>query len=167
MSNFKSTEITVYNQKISENSTTENVPLGTIISAIDKDTTNYGVGEFIYLQGVASTAIGSAVVYNADDFSTTLASANAVGPVAFAMAATVASEYGWYQIGGKAVGKVLASFADNGDCYLTATAGSLDDADVAGDYVRRCKGASAIDTPSTGLAELEIARPEVADGKDN
>lgn len=167
MSNFKSTEITVYNQKISENSTTENVPLGTIISAIDKDTTNYGVGEFIYLQGVASTAIGSAVVYNADDFSTTLASANAVGPVAFAMAATVANEYGWYQIGGKAVGKVLASFADNGDCYLTATAGSLDDADVAGDYVRRCKGASAIDTPSTGLAELEIARPEVADGKDN
>jgi len=167
MSNFKSTEITVYNQKISENSTTENVPLGTIIRAIDKDTTDYGVGEFIYLQGVASTAIGSAVVYNADDFSTTLASANAVGPVAFAMAATVASEYGWYQIGGKAVGKVLASFADNGDCYLTATAGSLDDADVAGDYVRRCKGASAIDTPSTGLAELEIARPEVADGKDN
>jgi|DEB0MinimDraft_12_1074336.scaffolds.fasta_scaffold11457_4 hypothetical protein len=167
MSNFKSTEITVYNQKISENSTTENVPLGTIIRAIDKDTTDYGVGEFIYLQGVASTAIGSAVVYNADDFSTTLASANAVGPVAFAMAATVANEYGWYQIGGKAVGKVLASFADNGDCYLTATAGSLDDADVAGDYVRRCKGASAIDTPSTGLAELEIARPEVADGKDN
>jgi hypothetical protein len=167
MSNFKSTEITVYNQKISENSTTENVPLGTIIRAIDKDTTDYGVGEFIYLQGVASTAIGSAVVYNADDFSTTLASANAVGPVAFAMAATVANEYGWYQIGGKAVGKVLASFADNGDCYLTATAGSLDDADVDGDYVRRCKGASAIDTPSTGLAELEIARPEVADGKDN
>jgi len=167
MSNFKSTEITVYNQKISENSTTENVPLGTIIRAIDKDTTDYGVGEFIYLQGVASTAIGSAVVYNADDFSTTLASANAVGSVAFAMAATVANEYGWYQIGGKAVGKVLASFADNGDCYLTATAGSLDDADVAGDYVRRCKGASAIDTPSTGLAELEIARPEVADGKDN
>ena len=167
MSNFKSTEITVYNQKISENSTTENVPLGTIIRAIDKDTTDYGVGEFIYLQGVASTAIGSAVVYNADDFSTTLASANAVGSVAFAMAATVANEYGWYQIGGKAVGKVLASFADNGDCYLTATAGSFDDADVAGDYVRRCKGASAIDTPSTGLAELEIARPEVADGKDN
>lgn len=167
MSNFKSTEITVYNQKISENSTTENVPLGTIISAIDKDTTDYGVGEFIYLQGVASTAIGSAVIYNADDFSTTLTTPNAVGPVAFAMAATVASEYGWYQIGGKAVGKVGASFADNGDCYLSSTAGTLDDADVAGDYVRRCKGASAIDTPSTGLAELEIARPEVADGKDN
>ena len=90
-----------------------------------------------------------------------------IGPVAFAMAATVANEYGWYQIGGKAVGKVAASFADNADCYLTSTAGTIDDADVAGDYIRRCKGASAIDTPSTGLAELEIARPEVADGKDN
>jgi hypothetical protein len=167
MSNFKSTEITIYNQKIDENSSTKNVPLGTIIKAIDKDTTNYGVGEFIYLKGVASTVLGSAVVYNADDFSTTLASANAVGPVAFAMVATVANEYGWYQIGGKAVGKVGASFVDNADCYLTSTPGTIDDADVAGDYIRRCKGASAIGTPSAGLALLEIARPEVADGKDN
>lgn len=167
MSDFKIVESVVYNQAIDETSTTENVPLGTIVRAKDSATTNYGVGEFIYLQGVASTAVGSAVVYNADDFSTTLASANAVGPVAFAMSANVANQYGWYQIGGKAVGKVLASFADNADCYVTATAGSIDDADVAGDYIRRCKGASAIDTPSTGLAELEIARPEVADGKDN
>jgi len=167
MSNFKSTEIVVYNQKIDETSTTKNVPLGTIIKAVDKAATDYGVGEFIYLQGVASTLVGSAVVYNADDFSTTLASANAIGSVAFAMSICVASNYGWYQIGGKAVGKVLASFADDADCYLTATAGSLDDTDVAGDYVRRCKGASAIDTPSTGLAELEIARPEVANGNDD
>ena len=50
---------------------------------------------------------------------------------------------------------------------MTSTAGTIDDADVAGDYIRRCKGASAIGTPSTGLAELEISRPEVADGKDN
>ena len=88
MSNFKNTEITIYNQKIDENSSTKNVPLGTIIKAIDKADTDYGVGEFIYLKGVASTAIGSAVVYNSDDYSTTLASANAIGPVAFAMAAS-------------------------------------------------------------------------------
>jgi hypothetical protein len=29
------------------------------------------------------------------------------------------------------------------------------------------KGASAIDTPSTGLAEVELGYPEVTDGKDN
>jgi hypothetical protein len=116
---------------------------------------------------VANTVVGSVVVYNPDDFSTALAAANAIGPIATAMADTVASEYGWYQIGGKGVAKVLAGFADNADCYLTSTAGSIDDADVAGDYIRGMKGASAIGTPSTGLAEVEMWRPSVADGLDN
>ena len=149
---------------ITAHDTDEKVPVGTIVTANDP---TYGAGEFIYLKGVASTAVGSVVVYNADDYSTSLATANDVGPVAVAMSACVASEYGWYQISGKGVAKVLAGFADNGDCYLTATAGSVDDADVAGDYIRGMKGASAIDTPSTGLAEVELWRPQVADGKDN
>ena len=140
------------------------VPVGTIVRA---NHVTYGSGEFIFLKGVASTAVGSVVVYNPDDFSTTLAAANAVGPVAVAMAATVADTYGWYQIGGKGVASVLTGFADNADCYLTATAGSVDDTDVAGDYVRGMKGASAIGTPSAGLAEVELWRPQVADGKDN
>ena len=137
------------------------VPVGTIVTAVDP---TYGGGEFIYLKGVASTAVGSAVTYNMDDGSTALLAANAIGPVGFAMAATVASTWGWYQINGKAVGKVLASFADNANCYATATAGSMDDAIVAGDLVKNCKGASAIGTPSTGLAELEINRPFMDDG---
>lgn len=167
MSKFKSLESWVVPQAIDETSTTKKVPLGTIIRAEDKASTQYGVGEFIYLLGVASTAVGSVVVYNADNFSTSLAVANDIGPVAVAMSANVASQYGWYQISGKAAGKVLASFADNANCYLTATAGSVDDADVAGDFVSGMKGASAIDTPSTGLAELEIHRPAVRDGLDN
>ena len=167
MSNFKSIENTINPQKIDETSTVKNLSLGTIIKAVDKADTDYGTGEFIYLKGVASTVVGSAVVYNPDDYSTTLASANAIGSVAFALSINIANQYGWYQISGKAVGKVAASFADNADCYLTSTAGTVDDADVAGDYISNCKGASAIDTPSTGLAELEIARPFVRDGKDN
>jgi len=138
--------------------------LGDRVTAYDPD---YGVGEFIWLDGVASTVVGSVVIFNPDDFSTTLASANGVGPIATAMGASVADYQGWYQIYGKGVAKVLASFADNADCYLTSTAGSIDDADVAGDYIRGMKGASAIDTPSTGLAEVEMAYPSVADGKDN
>ena len=169
MSNFVPTNVSqVIAQAISATETTQNVPLGMIITAEDKDlSTAYGVGEFIYLKGVASTVVGSVVVYNSDDHSTTLASANAVGPIATAMSANVNSAFGWYQIQGKGVAKVLASFADNADCYLTATAGSIDDADVAGDYIRGMKGASAIDTPSTGLAEVEMWRPSVADGKDD
>lgn len=136
-------------------------PLGTIVVA--KDST-YGAGEFIYLKGVASTEVGSWVTYNADDFSTTLLAANAIGPVAIAMSANVANQYGWYQIQGKAVGKALAAFADDANVYATATAGSVDDAVVAGDRVKLAKGASAVGTPSAGLAEFEIARPFMDDG---
>ena len=166
MSSFSPVNSLVIPQAIADTSTTQLLPLGTRVRAVDTASTAYGEGEFIYLKGVASTAVGSAVVFNSDDGSTTLASANAIGPVAFAMSANVASQYGWYHVYGKAVGKVLASFADNANCYLTSTAGSIDDAVVAGDYISNCKGASAIDTPSTGLAELEISYPFVRDGLD-
>ena len=145
-------------QPITNISTTQRHPLGTIVQAHDQDD-SYGAGEFVYLAGVASTAVGSWVHYNMDDGSTALTVADAVGPVAVAMAATVASTYGWYQINGKAVGKALASYADEGAVYLTATAGSVDDAVVDGDLVHLAKGASAIDGPGTGLADFEIHRP--------
>lgn len=147
-------------QAIADTSTTAKAELGLIVQA--KDPT-YGAGEFIYLKGVASTAIGSWVTYNADDNSTTLLAANAIGPVAVAMSANVASQYGWYQIGGKAVGKALAGYVDNALVYATATAGSIDDAVVAGDRVKLAIGASAVGTPSTGLAEFEIQRPFMDD----
>jgi hypothetical protein len=124
----------------------------------------YLVGEFIYLSGVASTGIGDWVTFNQDDNSTTLLAANAIGPVAVSMSANVASSYGWYQIYGKAVGKALAGFVDNANVYATATAGSVDDAVVAGDRVKAAKGASAVGTPSAGLAEFEIQYPLMDDG---
>lgn len=148
--------------QITETSATQStaVPLGTIVRAKHE---TYGSGEFIYLKGLADTAVGTWVTYNADDFSTTLLAANAIGPVAIAMSANVANQYGWYQIQGKAVGKVLTGFVDNANVYATATAGSVDDAVVAGDRVKRAKGASAIGTPSSGLAEMEIDRPFMDD----
>lgn len=147
-------------QAFDETSTTKKMALGTIVRA--KDPT-YGVGEFIYLKGVASTAVGSWVTYNTDDYTTDLLAANAIGPVAVAMSANIASQYGWYQISGKAIGKALTGYVDNANVYATATAGSIDDAVVAGDRVKLAKGASAVDTPSTGLAEFEISRPFMDD----
>lgn len=151
-------------QKIEETSTTQNHPLGLIVRAVDRGSNSNGAGEFIYLKGVASTVAGSWVTYNMDDGSTTLLAANAIGPVAIAMSANVASQYGWYQIQGKAVGKALAAYADDALVYATATAGSVDDAAVAGDRVKRAKGASALDAPATGMAEFEIDRPFMDDG---
>lgn len=141
--------------------TDRDVRVGTIVTAVDN---TYGAGEFIWLKGVANTVVGSWVTYDADDGSTTLLAANAIGPVAVAMSANVANQYGWYQISGKAVGKALTGFLDNANVYATATAGSVDDAVVAGDRVKNAKGASAVDTPSTGLAEFEIHRPVMDDG---
>jgi len=131
------------------------VPYGTIITATDP---TYGAGEFIFLKGVASTERGTVVIYNPDDFSTARAVANAIGPVAVAMAATVANKAGWYQIQGKAVVKA-GTVADDGNVYLTATAGTVDDAVVAGDRIKNAKFASADGTPAAGLAECEIWRP--------
>lgn len=162
---YGANENSLIGQPIAEVSTTLKHRLGDRFKASDE---TYGPGEFIYLAGVASTVVGSVVVFNPDDYTTTLAVANAVGPVAVAMAANnAATSYGWYQIYGKGVARVLALFADNADCYLTATAGSVDDSDVAGDYVRGMIGASAVGTPSANLAEVELYYPQVADGKDN
>lgn len=148
-------------QLIADTSTTAKHELGLIVRAKDPI---YGVGEFIYLKGVASNTANTWVTYNLDDWSTTLLAANAIGPVAVSMSACVANQFGWYQISGKAVAKVLTGFVDNANVYATATAGSVDDAIVAGDRVKGAVGASAIGTPSAGLAEFEIARPFMDDG---
>lgn len=91
-------------QAIADTSTTKNHPVGTVVRAVD-DT--YGEGEFIYLLGVASTAVGSLVTYNTSSGATTLAAvgANKAQPIAVAMSANVANQYGWYQISGIAVVK--------------------------------------------------------------
>ncbi len=147
-------------QPIADTSTTQQHPLGMRVRA-RHDT--YGEGEFIYGLGVASTAIGSWVTLNADDYSTILLAANAIGPVGVSMSANVATQYGWYQVYGKAVGKALTAYADNGLVFGTGTAGSVDDAVVDGDMVHLAKGASALDTPSAGFAEFEIHYPYTDD----
>jgi hypothetical protein len=164
MSTYEIVNTIIGAQDIGDTSTTQNQPLGAIVEAVDRASTAYGAGEFVYLKGVASTVVGSFVTYNADDNSTALLAANAIGPVATAMSINVASSYGWYQISGKAVGKCLSGYADDGLVYATSTAGSIDDAVVSGDRMKLAIGASAIGTPSSGLAEFEIQRPFMDDG---
>ena len=115
--------------------------------------------EYIYLKGVASTAEHSWVSFD-EEYQTTLLAANAQGRVGIAMAAIVADKYGWYQIYGKGTGKVLTGFADNGKVFCTSTAGSVDDADVSGDFVVGAIGRSAI---SSGVATMELNYPIVQD----
>lgn len=88
----------------------------------------YGQGEFIYLLGVASTVVGSLVRYWATTWQTTLITNTAVqvGPVAVAMSANVAAQYGWYQDEGLAVIKKTAVvFTPQVAIYISGTAGRV------------------------------------------
>ena len=89
-------------QAIADTSTTQQHQLGMIVRAYDA---TFGIGEFIYLKGVASTAVGSIVSYNTVSFTTVLCPVgnNRSRPVAISMSANVASQWGWYQISGIAV----------------------------------------------------------------
>lgn len=142
--------------------TSARVPLGTRVKAVDP---TFGEGEFIYLKGVASTAIGSVVTFYESDWTTALLAANAIGQVAVSMSAnTAATTFGWYQTVGKAIAKCVASVADNGLVYACSTAGSIDDNATSGDRVKKAITASATDTPSTGTCYIEIDRPWMDDG---
>lgn len=91
-------------QPVANTETTAKHTLGTIAVGHDP---SYGTGEFIYLLGVASTAVGSVVTYDASTYQTVLCAVggNIPRPIAVAMSANVASQYGWYQISGLATVK--------------------------------------------------------------
>lgn len=76
--------------------------LGQTVRAFDP---TYGEGEFILLLGVASTVVGSVVIYDSVTYQTTLcpSTANLARPIAVAMSANLAATFGWYQISGSSV----------------------------------------------------------------
>lgn len=132
---------------------------GMVVRAQDP---TFGEGEFILLAGVASTAVGSVVTYNATTFTTALApvGANKPQPIAIAMAAnTSSSNWAWYQIGGLAVaaktsGLALASNAAVG----VLTAGKIA-ATGSGKEVQGALTAAKATTPKT--VQLIINRPHM------
>jgi hypothetical protein len=143
------------NQEINSNSTTQKYKALARVKCRDMGTTDRGEGEFVYLKGVASTVAGDAVVYDESTGATTRTVAASKGPLAIAMAATVANEWGWYQIFG--VGVVTAgTVADNAAVYTTATDGSLDDAQVDSQQVIGAFFRSADDT---GFATIGLHYP--------
>ena len=122
---------------------------------------------FVYLQGVASTAIGSWVTFDEAGLTLLLDSDGvaAQGRVGIAMSASVASKYGWYQVYGSASGLALTAFADNGIVHQSATAGSVDDAEVTSaiSLVHGAWGRSAVNE-TTFLATFELNYPWVSIG---
>ncbi len=117
--------------------------------------------EYIFGSGVASCAAGSWVSLDEASQATLLA-ANAKGRVGVAMGAIVASSYGFFQIYGKnTTALALSDCADNASLYATATAGSVDDAVVAGDRVKGAIGRSL--EAGSGTITVELNYPMVDD----
>lgn len=109
--------------------------------------------EYIYLSGVASTVAGDLVTY--DELGVTARSgAGAIGPAAVAQAATVASTFGWYCIFGLTTINTGAAVADNAKVFLHATAGTVDDASVAGDQLVFAVFRSAAGGAATASVQL-------------
>lgn len=109
-------------QPIAETSTVKRHALGTIVRASDA---TLGEAEFIYLQGIGSTVVGSIVSYSVA-FVTALDTAAATGPsqpLAIAMSANVASQYGWYQISGLAVATKADTVSFAAGAGFTTSAG--------------------------------------------
>lgn len=153
--NFSDTSVGF--QPITVTSTIQQHRIGTIASANDPV---YGEGEFIYLKGLASTAIGETVIYDTYANTTKRAVAGDRGPCAVAMSANIANQYGWYQLRGAAVmkaGTVVAA----GNVYLTATAGTVDDATVVGDKIDGARFKTADGTPSAGFAIAQLIYPSL------
>lgn len=155
---YQYSDFGVLPQGFAETSTTANAPLGTIRRGNDS---TYGEGEFIYLRGVASTAVGDLVIYDQrSGVATTRTVAGSRGPVAVAMSANVAGQYGWYQISGAAVVNSNTAVA-NASVYVTATAGQVDDAVVSTDKVDGARYKTASGTPAAGFAVLQLSRPSL------
>ena len=152
-------------QAINETSTTQLHPLGAIIRATDNATSsNLGSGEFIYLLGVASTVVGSLVTYSATTFQTTLSPTNATSdgyPLAVAMSANVASQYGWYQIEGNAVVKKTTVAATPGvPIFISATDGRMKVLASAGQQILGAQTANLTTVvTTTSTVVVTINRP--------
>lgn len=136
-------------QPIALNSATQNHPLGTIIRANDP---TFGQGEFVYLLGVASTVVGNVVTYSATTYQTTLSpnTVNNVNPLAVAMSANVAAQFGWYQIGGLAVVKKTAvQVLPNAKIFQSGTAGRWMPTSTAALHIMGARGANLTTVTST------------------
>lgn len=147
-------------QPIANTETTAKHKVGTIVRGWDP---TYGEGEFIYLLGIGSTIVGSVVTYDAISGLTALIpnTANLANPVAVAMSANVAAQYGWYQICGAAVvAKAANLIASNVKIYISGTAGKVRGSAASGKNILGARtGVTASASAAVTTIVVTIDRP--------
>lgn len=115
---------------------------------------------YVYVQGVTSGAAGKHVTFTSAGV-TTLTVANANGPVGILMAALDATtKYGFIQVFGENATADVTAATAGAAMYLTATAGRLDETDVAADMVLNY---TVIVTGVSNVATVFLNYPHVID----
>ena len=128
-------------------------PVGTIMRGVDP---TLGGGEFIYLPGVASNAVGAVVTLMA------AALKNSVNPLAVSMSAnTSTTNFSWYQIEGLAVVlKTAVQVLPQVPIFSSATAGRVKVLASAGQQVLGARTANLTTvTSTTSTITVLISRP--------
>jgi len=156
-------EVKAIPQAITDISATLKLPLGSEANAIDIDTAGQGPGRFIYLLGAASTVVGDMVSYNATSYQSVRMpnTANLNVNLAVAMAATLAAQYGWYQIIGLAIIKKTAvAVSPQVNLYVSGTPGRVMPTAASGKQIQGAKSANlASVTSTTSTVTVLINRP--------
>lgn len=135
---------------VNERAATET--LGSTVKAFDPV---FGECEFIFLTGVASTAIGDVVIWDSA-FQTTRAGTTSRGPIAVAMSANLAGSRGWYMIRGRfPVNSGANAVAANAPVQCSATA-TIDDTTTAGQFI---DGMTSRAANSGGFTLCEFSYP--------
>jgi hypothetical protein len=144
---------------IDDVSTVQKLALGT--KARFRDDT-YGEIACLYMKGVASVAKGDVCAYDAKTAScvrAVAAGATSVGPVAVAMGAVVAASYGWFAVEGS-VPVASAGVAANKVAYLSATAGTIDDAGTDGEQI---EGMEIMEADAGGFTTVCLSAPVISE----
>lgn len=155
---FKSKDAIIGAPDIALTDTNQRLPLGSTRTFLDP---TYGEIKAIYLKGVASTAAGDLVSYDPKNLNTVRVVAATRGPMAVAMSANVALQFGWYAIQGLVPVNTTAAGtgAANSGIAVTATAGQATVSGAAGQKVSGARCTSAQDGPGAGFTDVELAYP--------
>jgi len=150
MPNFRATLASV--GKLTDIHTSQKNPLGQVVA----DEMGY---EYVYLKGVASLAAGDWVAYVPGTFVTTRLVDSLTGMVAVAMAATLASQFGWFQISGLTPtysNITTDASADQKPLYRSATAGRASTTAAA---TKAIFGAVGVGAAASNAGTAQISRP--------
>jgi len=147
-------------QLIGDTSTTQKLPLGSIVRAVDP---TFGVGEFIYVQVSNSVTQYDAVAIKANYKAAplTLTNSQTAIEVGFAQTAVGTKDsYAWLQKAGRPVIRLAAACEKDVKLYATATGGVLDDAStsvlIAGLYATTSATNTAVATGTTCVTRFPV-----------